>query len=49
MRDNGLLCQTLRDALDIAEEHGDIVTVDLLTRRLGDHEKYVWMLRMQIA
>lgn len=49
MRDNGLVCQTLRDALDIAEEHGDIVTADLLTRRLGDHEKYVWMLRMQIA
>lgn len=49
MRDNGLVCQTLRDALDVAEEHEDIVTVDLLTRRLGDHEKYVWMLRMQIA
>ncbi|WP_156256623.1 Dps family protein [Sandarakinorhabdus oryzae] len=49
MRDNGLVCQTLRDALDVAEAHDDIVTVDLLTRRLGDHEKYVWMLRMQIA
>lgn len=49
MRDNGLVCQTLRDALEIAEENDDIVTADLLTRRLGDHEKYVWMLRMQIA
>jgi starvation-inducible DNA-binding protein len=49
MHDNGLICETLRDALDIAEEHEDIVTADLLTRRLGDHEKYVWMLRMQMA
>jgi starvation-inducible DNA-binding protein len=49
MRDNGLVCQTLRDALDIAEQHYDTVTTDLLTRRLGQHEKNAWMLRMQIA
>ena len=41
--------ERLREALEIADEHDDIVTVDLLTRRLGEHEKNVWMLRMQIA
>jgi starvation-inducible DNA-binding protein len=49
MRDNGLVCESLRDALEIADDHDDIVTVDLLTRRLGEHEKNVWMLRMQIS
>lgn len=49
MRDNGQVCESLREALEIADEHGDIVTADLLTRRLGEHEKNVWMLRMQIA
>lgn len=49
MRDNGHVCDSLREALEIADEHDDIVTVDLLTRRLGEHEKNVWMLRMQIA
>lgn len=49
MRDNGHVCDSLRDALEIADEHDDIVTVDLLTKRLGQHEKNVWMLRMQIA
>lgn len=49
MRDNGHVCDSLREAFEIADEHDDIVTVDLLTRRLGEHEKNVWMLRMQIA
>jgi starvation-inducible DNA-binding protein len=49
MRDNGHVCASLRDALDVADEHDDIVTVDLLTRRLAEHEKNTWMLRMQIA
>lgn len=49
MRDNGLVCESLREALEIADDNDDIVTVDLLTRRLGEHEKNVWMLRMQIA
>lgn len=47
--DNGLICQTLRSALEIADDHDDIVTVDLLTRRLAAHEKHMWMLRMQMA
>lgn len=49
MRDNATVCKSLREALDVAEDHDDIVTSDLLTRRLGQHEKNVWMLRMQIA
>lgn len=49
MRDNGHVCASLREALSVAERHEDIVTADLLTQRLGEHEKSVWMLRMQIA
>ncbi len=49
MRDNGLVCESLRDALETADELDDVVTVDLLTTRLAQHEQNVWMLRMQIA
>lgn len=46
IRDNGLLCETLRDAVDRAEELGDVVTADLLTARLAQHEQNGWMLQM---
>jgi starvation-inducible DNA-binding protein len=49
VRDNGLLCQTLRDALETAEEHDDVVTADLLTQRLSRHEQNGWMLRMIVS
>ncbi len=49
MRDNGIVCQTLRDAVDIADKNKDVVTADMLTGRLGVHEQNVWMLRMVIA
>jgi starvation-inducible DNA-binding protein len=49
VRDNGILCRTLRGALDVAEKHGDVVTEDLLTERLQRHEQNGWMLRMMIA
>ena len=48
-RDNGLLCKTLRSALEIAEQHDDVVTADMLTGRLAQHEQNVWMLRMHTA
>jgi starvation-inducible DNA-binding protein len=49
VRDNGLLCETLRDAIEVAEEHGDVVTADLLTQRLSRHEQNGWMLRMTVS
>ncbi|QMW23467.1 Dps family protein [Sandaracinobacteroides saxicola] len=48
VRDNGLLCKTLRDAVETAEEHDDVVTADLLTGRLGQHEQNAWMLQMHL-
>ncbi len=48
-RDNGLVCESLRQALEIADEHKDVVTADMLTARLARHEQNVWMLRMHIA
>jgi starvation-inducible DNA-binding protein len=49
VRDNGILCRTLRDALEVAESHDDVVTEDLLTARLARHEQNGWMLRMIIS
>jgi starvation-inducible DNA-binding protein len=49
IRDNGLLCQALRDAVHTAEQHDDVVTADLLTQRLSRHEQNGWMLQMSIA
>ena len=36
-----------RSLLEIAERESDGATVDLLGRRLGAHEKILWMLRSQ--
>ena len=36
---------TIRNALDLAGEHGDEATADILTPRLTVHEKTAWMLR----
>ena len=49
IRDNGILCETLRTALKIAEDHDDVVTVDMLTARLGQHEQNGWMLQMVVS
>lgn len=49
VRDNGILCRTLREALDVAEKHDDVVTEDLLTERLARHEQNGWMMRMIIS
>lgn len=48
VRDNGRLCETLRQALATAEEHDDVVTADLLTARLAQHEQNAWMLQMTL-
>jgi starvation-inducible DNA-binding protein len=49
IRDNGILCDTLRDALGTAEDHDDVVTADLLTGRLAQHEQNGWMLQMVVS
>ncbi|ODN71406.1 Dps family protein [Methylobrevis pamukkalensis] len=38
-----------RDAAEDAEEMRDFVTHDLLTERIGAHEKAIWMLRAHIS
>jgi starvation-inducible DNA-binding protein len=48
-RDNGLLCETLREGVSLADAHEDVVTADLLTARLAQHEQNAWMLRMHSA
>lgn len=37
--------RTIRTVLQVADEHDDETTVDLLTQRLSTHEKTAWMLR----
>jgi starvation-inducible DNA-binding protein len=49
VRDNGLVCKTLRVAIDVSEKANDVVTADLLTGRLAIHEQNAWMLQMHIA
>ncbi|WP_439534063.1 Dps family protein [Polymorphobacter sp.] len=49
MQDNGRLCETLRNAIEIAETNDDVVTADLLTARLAQHEQNAWMLQMIIS
>ena len=43
--DHEKITQRLRDAAGPADEAEDLVTVDLITRRLAFHEKAIWMLR----
>ncbi len=40
---------TIRNALDLAGEHGDEATADILTPRLTVHEKTAWMLRATLG
>jgi starvation-inducible DNA-binding protein len=49
IRDNGLLCETLRDAIEAAEAQNDVVTADLLTARLAQHEQNGWMMQMSVS
>ncbi len=47
--DNAKLCRTLRQAIETAEAHEDVVSADLLTVRLAQHEQNGWMLRMILS
>ena len=47
--DNETVIRNLRAAVSVAEAHDDPATADLLTERLGAHEKQVWMMRSMQA
>ena len=49
MKDHETLIATCRAALKAADDDGDDVSVDLLTQRLGAHEKFAWMLRSTLG
>ena len=43
--DHETVVATARSVLDLAEKHGDVATSDLVSPRIGIHEKTAWMLR----
>ncbi len=45
MRDNELCSQEARKVLEVAEDAGDEVTIDMMVARMATHEKAAWMLR----
>jgi starvation-inducible DNA-binding protein len=47
--DNETIIRTFRHAAQEADEVDDIVTADMLTKRMGVHEKAGWMLRSLLA
>lgn len=47
--DNETVIRNLRAAVSVAEAQDDPATADLLTARLGAHEKQVWMMRSMRA
>jgi starvation-inducible DNA-binding protein len=47
--DQETVIRTARTVVPVAEREKDIVTVDLLTRRVQAHEKTAWMLRSHLA
>jgi starvation-inducible DNA-binding protein len=49
MQDHETLIATARKALEVADEAGDEASADLLTQRLGAHEKFAWMLRSTLG
>ena len=49
MRDHETVIATARAGIDVADEAGDEVSVDLLTQRLAAHEKAAWMLRSSLG
>lgn len=49
MQDHETLIATARKALQVAGEAGDEASADLITQRLGAHEKFAWMLRSTLG
>ena len=49
VRDHETLIATAREALPLAQEAGDEVTIGLITDHLAAHEKHAWMLRTSLG
>ncbi|WP_339740434.1 Dps family protein [uncultured Maricaulis sp.] len=49
LRGHEAVVATIRKALELAAEHGDDATADVLSPRLTAHEKYAWMLRSTLG
>lgn len=47
--DNEAVAKRMREAVKTAEESDDVFTADMLTARIGQHEKNGWMLRASAA
>jgi starvation-inducible DNA-binding protein len=47
--DNQAISKRLRAAVSAAADADDVVTADLLTRRIGKHEENAWMLRSVVG
>lgn len=48
-QDHQTVAKNLRAAVKEAEEVEDVFTADMLTSRIGSHEKFAWMLRASAA
>jgi len=46
--DHAAICSSIRIAITNLEDTDDVGTIDLLTRRLQEHEKTVWMLKSSL-
>ncbi len=44
-KDHQAVAKSLREAVNEADEVDDVFTADMLTARIGSHEKFAWMLR----
>jgi len=49
IRDNEAVVRRMREIAVIADELEDTVTNDLLTERMGEHEKAIWMLKAMVT
>ncbi len=49
LRGHEAVVATIRKALELAAEHGDDATSDVLSPRLTVHEKFAWMLRSTLG
>lgn len=43
--DHETIATNIRDAAELADEHRDLVTTDMLTARIQFHEQAIWMLK----
>ncbi|MEE2566124.1 Dps family protein [Hyphobacterium marinum] len=49
MKGHEAVVATIRKALELADEHGDEATADVLAPRINAHEKTAWMLRSTLG